>query len=125
MIKRRYRFDKDPRAFINWLIEVGAFVGWGKHKLIEFHSERLEGGLRTYDAPIGSLYKGKLNEPIDHLWRGLTAGCASAAFREDIDWIETKCIATGTPYCEFLFKPRRALVKEEKVEYKNQLPKKL
>jgi len=121
-IRRRYKFGDNPRNFVKWLIEVGAFVGWGRHELIKFDSEKLEGILRTYDAPMGILYENKLDHPVDHIWRGLTSGCATAAFQEDMDWIEIKCIAKGDPYCEFLFKPRKSLTPEEITKYKEQLP---
>ncbi|MEI7961652.1 MAG: V4R domain-containing protein [archaeon] len=77
--------------------------------------------MRTYNAPVGELYKNKSKEPVDHIWRGLTAGCSTAAFDEDMDWVEINCLTTGKPYCEFLFKPRKSFTKEEKKQYKNQL----
>lgn len=123
LVKRRYKFEEDPRKFIEWLIEMGMFVGWGKHELVKLDSVNREGILRTHDAPIGTYYKNKFACPVDHVWRALTAGCATAAFQQDTDWIEINCVATGSPYCEFLFKPRKNLTNEEKQKYKDQLPK--
>ena len=40
-IRVKYSFDKDPRKFVDWLIDLGAFVGWGKHELVEFDSKNL------------------------------------------------------------------------------------
>ena len=121
-IRKTYSFDKDPRKFIEWLINLGAFVGWGKHELIKFDSTQLTGILRTYNGPIANHYKGKCNVPVDHYWRALTAGSSSAAFQRDMDWIELSCMTQGKDYCEFLFKPRENLTAEEKKKYKDQLP---
>jgi len=123
LVKRRYKFGDDPRKFINWLIETGEFVGWGKHELVKFESSKLEGIMRTYNAPMAELLKGKTKKPIDHIWRALTAGCSTAAFNTDMDWVEISCLTNGTPYCDFLFKPRKSFSKSERKLYKDQLPK--
>jgi len=122
LVKRRYKFGEDPRKFIDWLIETGEFVGWGKHELVQFDSQKLEGIMRTHNAPMAELLKDKSKKPIEHIWRGLTAGCSTAAFDTDMDWVEIKCMTLGAPYCEFLFKPRKSFTKKEKQEYKEQLP---
>ena len=121
-IRKTYNFDKDPRKFVEWLINLGAFVGWGKHELIQFDSANLTGVLRTYNGPIAQHYKGKFNFPVDHFWRALIAGSSSAAFQRDMDWIEINCMSQGKEYCEFLFKPREKLTDEEKKKYSAQIP---
>jgi len=122
LVKRRYKFGDDPRKFIEWLIETGEFVGWGKHELIKFDSTKLEGILRTHNAPMAETFKGQTKKPIDHIWRALTAGCSTAAFEMDMDWVEINCLATGANYCDFLFKPRKNFTPAEKKQYKDQLP---
>jgi predicted hydrocarbon binding protein len=122
MVKRRYKFGDDPRKFINWLIETGEFVGWGKHELIKFDSTKLEGIMRTYNAPMAEMLKGKTKKPVDHIWRALTAGCSTAAFDIDMDWVEINCLTSNGQYCDFLFKPRKDFTKKEKQQYKDQLP---
>jgi predicted hydrocarbon binding protein len=122
LVKRRYKFGDDPRKFIQWLIETGEFVGWGKHELIKFESSKLEGIMRTHNAPMAEMFKGKTKKPIDHIWRALTAGCSTAAFDTDMDWVEINCLANGGQYCDFLFKPRKSFTAKEKKEYKDQLP---
>jgi predicted hydrocarbon binding protein len=122
LVKRRYKFGDDPRKFIEWLIETGEFVGWGKHELIKFDSKNLEGIMRTHNAPMAEMLKGKTKKPVDHIWRALTAGCSTAAFEIEMDWVEISCLTSGQNYCDFLFKPRKKFTKEEKQKYKDQLP---
>jgi len=41
---------------------------------------------------------------------------------KNIDFIETKCaVASNSKICEFIYKPRKSIIKEEKKKYKNQL----
>ncbi len=49
--------------------------------------------------------------PSDDFTRGLIAGVASAAFRVEIDAVETSCRANGGEICAFLAAPRDVLSK--------------
>lgn len=109
--------------FTKWLVDLSNLCGWGKHTLVKFDKNNQEGILRFSDSPVANYFKGKTQKPVDHLWRGLTAAGATKIFEKDIDFIETTCSATGkSDYCEFIFKPRASLTKEEKINYGWQLP---
>jgi predicted hydrocarbon binding protein len=54
--------------------------------------------------------------------RGALAGGAGIIYGKDIlDAVETKCLAKGDPYCEFLVKPRKEFLKTKNEEFKKQL----
>ena len=46
------------------------------------------------------------DRPTSHMFRGLLAGFLSKLWGVDVKVVETTCIATGDPYCEFLARPR-------------------
>lgn len=119
--KKRYGF-KETRDYFKWLIDLSNIAGWGKSELVSFDSKKIEGKFKTYNSLIGSFYKNKLDSPVDHIWRGLTAGGLTKVFERDIDWFEIKCIAKGDPYCEFIFKTRESFKKESDENIKKQLP---
>ncbi len=52
-------------------------------------------------------FKGKLEEPNSHIFRGILAGIIEEILREEIEVVETKCIAQGDPYCLFVARPRK------------------
>ncbi|HLC62316.1 MAG TPA: 4-vinyl reductase [Candidatus Nanoarchaeia archaeon] len=97
------------------MFELSSPLGWGKSELIKYDEVNGEGIFRTFDAPVGVSLKGNLKFFAEHLWRGITAGTASTILKREIDVIETKCIAQGADYCEFIFMPseKAELVKEK------------
>lgn len=105
-----------------WLADISNLGGWGKTTLVTFDNKAHNGILRVEDSPFVAYFKGKTNEPVDHIWRGIAAAGATRIFEEDIDFIETKCAISNSKVCEFLYKPRKALTKEEKEKYGWQLP---
>jgi predicted hydrocarbon binding protein len=89
-----------------WIMQSGSLAGWGKLSLREFDDKTCTAKVISENSAIAKLY-GKSNCPVDHAIRGFSAGTACIVFgREDIEAIETKCIATGDKICEFLFMPR-------------------
>jgi hypothetical protein len=119
-VKKVYGFQS--KDYFRWLIDISNIAGWGKSELVQFDESSLTGTFRTENALVGSSFKGQVSSPVDHIWRGLTAGGLTAVFGQDIDWIETKCIATGQPVCEFIFKPRAHFKGAEDSLVKQQLP---
>ncbi|MFA5763999.1 MAG: 4-vinyl reductase [archaeon] len=106
-----------------WLVDVSNMGGWGKTRLVKFDDKEHTGILQVEDSPFVQHFKNKSTKPVDHIWRGITAAGATRIFGEDIDFIETKCAAIdNTKVCEFMYKPRRLLTKEEIKKYGWQLP---
>ncbi len=111
-----------PQDYFKFLIDMSKLGGWGEGTLVEFNSETSEGKFINNNSAMGSYFKGKSTRPVDHIWRGLAAGGLSKAFKKDIDWFETKCIATGAERCEFVFKPREKFIQEKSEEIISQIP---
>jgi len=60
---------------------------------------------RVNNSKLAKLY-GNIGKPVDHIPRGWFAGAACVFFGKDVDAVETKCIAKGDEYCEFIIKPK-------------------
>lgn len=59
--------------------------------------------IRVWNNIECSLGKEKnVNKPFSHWLRGLLAGFGSRFFGRRVSAVETKCIAKGDPYCEFV-----------------------
>lgn len=116
----RYKFSR--RNYMDTMKDIGAFSGWGKFDFVTYDVKKLEGIVRTPNSPVGEYYKNKVQQPVDHIFRALAAGVGSAILKKDMDWIETKCIGKGDPYCEMLFKLRENFTRSEREKYRNQVP---
>ena len=99
--------------------------GWGK---VECLSSQIPKGRAVYKVKESALALAYLRKystskyPVCHTLRGAMAAGASAIHGKlDIDAVETKCLAKGDPYCEFLVKPRKEFLKSENEEFKKQL----
>ncbi|RLE62957.1 MAG: hypothetical protein DRJ38_08650 [Thermoprotei archaeon] len=95
---------EDPKS----LVELGkAFFrmsGFGILEIIYLDFEKKEVLLRVYDSFECSLYENE-KKPMGNLVRGIFAGWFSELFKtQKIEVTETKCIAVGDKYCEFLVK---------------------
>ncbi len=110
---------------ISLILNFADLGGWGK---MTCASSQIRKGRAVYivkDGAMASVYLrdyGKSKYPVCHVLRGAMAAGASAIHGKlDIDAVETKCLAKGDPYCEFLIKPRKEFLKTENKEYKKQL----
>lgn len=119
-VKKTYGFK--PKDFFRWLIDLSNVAGWGKSDLIELDDATSSGIFRTNNGIIADFFKGKSDEPVCHIWRGLASGGATALFEKDMDLIEVKCLAKGDLFCEFIFKPRTLMKNEKNLPLIKQLP---
>jgi len=79
--------------------------GWGIPEILEIDLVEYGVVIRFYDLFESIHAKGKKNRPNCHFVRGHLAGLFSKFFNRKMFAIETKCIAKGDPYCEFVVKP--------------------
>ena len=61
------------------------------------------------NSAVAQLLKGKVKSPCDHVMRGILAGLFSAAFKQDIECIEHKCVAMQDISCEFICEAASAI----------------
>jgi predicted hydrocarbon binding protein len=98
-------FSFNFQNFFNWMTDIAILAGWGILKWSGLDEKNMTGGITVENSPVAKNLAGKAILPVDHLIRGFIAGGASAAFKSDIDAIETDCVVLGAPICKFVFKP--------------------
>jgi len=106
-IGKKYGFNIND--FYRWLTDIATMAGWGILKWEEFDAESKKGVIFVEDSPVASDLKGKVKSPCDHVVCGFIAGGTSALFMEDMDVVETECLALGAPRCKFIAGPAKTI----------------
>lgn len=89
------------RLVEKWIPTFNSF-GFGALEIVEIKpKEKIVLRLKNSISAAGI----KSTAPRCHLLRGLFAGGFSVLLKNDYEAEETKCIAMGDPYCEFLILP--------------------
>ena len=95
---------------INFGLNILKILGFGKIEIkkISYDKKIIELIIKSSTLPLEykKMYKKKSKKPIDFFVCGLIKGSFSSIFEEEIEVKETKCIAMGDPYCEFIGKPK-------------------
>lgn len=111
--------------FIGSCMSLLDLCGWGR---LSFEPSKITKGnaaIQLEDSAIAVTYKklvGVSEHPVCSATRGILAGIAAVASkRDDIEAVETMCLAKGDPYCEFLIKPREELINSGTESFRIQL----
>lgn len=99
------KFSNDIRSAFEFFITILTTRGWGELKIVEFDTDK-----NTYRVQVRSSYGEDLKpsrRAVCHFIRGLLTGslqCLTDSRGKDVKLYsrETKCVAKGDPYCEFL-----------------------
>ena len=85
----------------NWGIDLIALSGWGIPEIekIDFKNKYAVFILKNSTVARGF---GSSEKPVDCLFAGLLAGGMSFSLKEDLDAIETHCLAKGDKECKFV-----------------------
>ncbi len=110
--KFKDRYKLPANNVVDWMKNIGELGGWGQFEIVDYDEKRKRAIVRIKDASIGSALKPS-SEPVDHVIRGFMAGVASFLFNSDVDYVETKCVAKGDPFCEFIAKQKNEFLKED------------
>jgi len=94
---------EDPRALVGMAKAYFRTVGWGILDVVKMSLEAGEAQIRVYQSFECETGKGS-ETPYGHFIRGILAGFFTEIFGEEAKAVETKCIATGDPYCEYMIK---------------------
>jgi predicted hydrocarbon binding protein len=87
--------------FQSHLIDMFAEHGWGKIRLdLTRHNQGLI--VVTIEEPIYAAITGKSDKPVESLTAGLLAGLFSSVFEQDLDCVQTQCVACGHKETTFL-----------------------
>jgi predicted hydrocarbon binding protein len=92
---------KYKRQIINWQTRIVSLSGWGQIEIAKIDFEKNEYVAHFKENPFARTY-GKTTYPIDFLICGFISGGFSASLGKELDCIETKCVAKGDAYCEFV-----------------------
>lgn len=96
------KFNGNMRETLKIGREFARLAGFGIINIVSFEEGYVT--LRVYDNFECELFKGS-SHPESHFMRGILAGWFSAIWKANIENIqarETKCIAMGDPYCEYV-----------------------
>jgi predicted hydrocarbon binding protein len=120
IIGRRNIKEKIPSFTAAYL----GFIGHGNLSLSKSDMPKEEFTLKVEESSSAILYNKQFEKskyPVCHLTRGIAAALFEIAFEKKMDAVETKCLAKGDSYCEFLVRPRKEFLKTENDEFKKQL----
>jgi predicted hydrocarbon binding protein len=79
--------------------------GWGIFKAIDVDLEQASATVEAIDCFECAPKEGKKSGPYSQFVRGHIAGLFSRLFDRRVDVIETGCIASGNPHCQFRIRP--------------------
>ena len=85
---------------IQFMMTMGAEIGWGQFKLVEYDFENRKLQIRVKNSAFAESY-GESAEGVCHLIRGVLSGLASFLFSQDCKATETECLAKGDRHCAF------------------------
>lgn len=92
---------------IQWMANSSQLAGWGEFELVNFDAKQKRAIVQVKNSAVATYFK-KQAIPVDHMIRGYCAGVAAMVFNDNnIDMIETKCLAKGDKICEFVGKPTK------------------
>lgn len=89
---------------VKWGVDLMSLSGWGIPTLEKLDLEKKITIFNLKNSTVAKLY-GKSSTPVDHFFRGLTAGGGSYILNEDLDCVETHCLSKGDGFCRFLVAP--------------------
>ena len=95
-----------PTPYFNDILY--ASMGWGNWQTIKFNLEKGQLQLRSWNrSDISTFVKmyGQIEQPGCLITLGFCNGICSAMYQRKINVIETKCVAKGDKYCEFIAFP--------------------
>jgi predicted hydrocarbon binding protein len=100
----------NPRTLIDIALAFTFNMGWGVPKLQEQNLRKKTVRIRIYDNFECASGKGA-GKPYNHFLRGVAAGLFVHFFKTAATVEETKCIAQGDAFCEFLIRPAQPSTK--------------
>ncbi|MBO3832474.1 MAG: hypothetical protein FGF51_03700 [Candidatus Brockarchaeota archaeon] len=94
---------EDPEALVGLGKAYFRTSGWGIIDVARISVEKGEAQVRVYESFECETGKGS-ETPYGHFLRGILAGFFTNIFQKEAKAVETKCVAKGDPYCEYMIK---------------------
>lgn len=85
---------------IKFMMTMGAEIGWGHFKLLEYDLENRKLQVRVENSAFARAY-GDASEGVCHLISGVLSGLATVLFGQNCKGSEIECLAKGDRYCVF------------------------
>ena len=85
---------------IKFMMTMGAEIGWGHFKLLEYDLENRKLQVRVENSAFAQAY-GDASEGVCHLINGVLSGLAAVLFGENCKGSEIECLAKGDRHCVF------------------------
>ena len=85
---------------IDFMMTMGAQIGWGHFDLIDYDLESRRLQIRVENSAFAEAY-GIATEGVCHLINGVLSGLATVLFERDCKGSETECLAKSDPHCFF------------------------
>lgn len=94
------------KDIMKWGPDIISLAGWGKVTVKTKKDSEMTVAI-SLEKSVNALLYGSANKSVDHLFRGLVCGAWSYVYGEDLEAIETKCLAKGDKVCEFIIMPKK------------------
>ena len=109
LTKEAMHIAKNSKLLLDFLKKFVPIGGWGLIEVIEEDWTNKKSTFTIKNPSFPKLY-GKSDKPICHIVRGLFAGAAATTLQdENIECIETKCVAKGDEFCRFEIRQRQKI----------------
>lgn len=99
----RYReeFKLTAHEAVEFMCKMGREIGWGGFRLVELDSSSKRMVVEVDHSPFAKAYGKSEYEGVCHLIRGVLGGLAHGIFLQEVESVESMCIALGNPLCRF------------------------
>lgn len=94
---------------LNLMLDESTILGYGKIEIKKIDLDKGEAIVHVKKSAFGETYKrlyGSSDEPVCNFLAGLVGGVGKELSGKDVVAEETKCIAKGDRYCEFVIEPK-------------------
>ncbi len=85
---------------INFMMTMGAEIGWGHFQLIDYDFENDKLQIKVENSAFAEAY-GESTEGVCHLINGVLSGLATVLFGRNCMGSEIECLAKGDKHCVF------------------------
>lgn len=108
---KRFNFQKlDKRKIMDLTTRIINILGWGNVLVNKMSLKDKTAHIILKESTLSLKYKHvyqkESNKPIDYWVAGILKKHFSLIFGTEVEIKETKCLACGDPYCEFIVKPK-------------------
>jgi len=106
---RYVKLGKKGKDAVIFTIAGSTYFGWGPVEIVELTPERAI--LKVYNSFEARSYfannKEEASKPQCHFFRGVATATCTVSWSTEGEGKETKCLAMGDEFCEFIITPKK------------------